>query len=137
MSSLISRAALLDKFAPFGSGIGAMSYPILQMAYIAFISPNGLDSNWMFLSFVLSYLLCTCTYRKYFIWSPAAFLGMFGLPIGQLVGGLTNLLVIFSSQDKLDLLLPLVMIFSFVFSFLISSKICKYLHRTNKKFDAL
>jgi len=121
----------LDNFGPIGCGLGSMSFPVIELIYVNKISETGIDTKWMALSVVLAYLLCTCTHRKYFVYSPAALLGSIGFPIGFFLGQLFSIAVaiilnnLFINYDMFNGGLFFCAIFSFIVSFMLSRYVCR------------
>gem|GEM_PF-5035758 len=85
----------LDRFAPFGAGIGAvLTWYLMFFGYYVFSillllgpSVGGL------LAFIIAcilppYLLCTCTHRKYVVFCPAGILAVIGTHVGFHIGTL-------------------------------------------------
>ncbi len=78
----------LDRFGPYGSGLGSLIGSTLFLGSI--FLQNPVELIFPFLVPVLSYLLCTCTHRKHRFFSPAAFAGAIGSIIGAIFAGLVG-----------------------------------------------
>jgi hypothetical protein len=101
----------LDRFAPFGSGLGAIIglnsiwisiYSYRYLYSIGVVGPTANISNEFFIAPIISYILCTCTHRKTVIYSNAALVGaiasffgvVFGLDISVVLFGPLELSVV-------------------------------------------
>jgi hypothetical protein len=109
---------ILDNFAPFGCGLGMISTPL----YAILVHPHGPD--WLIgMSPVLSYLLCTCTHRKYLLFSSVAFVGTIGGGFGFFLGAIISLP--FQMTGAPDSGWILGGIFGFIFAVIISRIMCR------------
>ncbi|MEW6069379.1 MAG: hypothetical protein AB1485_02055 [Candidatus Thermoplasmatota archaeon] len=95
-----SKLQRLDRYAPMMSGLGAFVGFILSWMFFPLFLPILYYSwSWHSLSItfipaIFSYLFCTCTHRKYLIYSRAA-VGAF---IGSLVGKAIGEALVFQSR---------------------------------------
>lgn len=69
----------LDRFGPYGSGLGAVAGGIIFLATMEYFPPACL------LIPALSFVFCTCTHRRYLVGSWAALAGAFGSMLGLLI----------------------------------------------------
>lgn len=86
---------ILDKFGPYGSAIGAVLGVILikiltGVTYDSYYLSRGYYLSFLiflFLPSVFAYIFCTCTHRKYLIYSPGALGGFLGAFVGYIIYG--------------------------------------------------
>jgi len=90
----------LDRFAPFGAGIGAVLvwyfmffgdyvFSIIFSIILHLFGPSvGGPLPFIICGILPPYLLCTCTHRKYVVFCPAGILAVIGTHVGLYVGAL-------------------------------------------------
>jgi predicted membrane protein len=117
---------LLDNFAPFGCGLGIISTPVWAILF----HPSGI--SWLVgMSPVLSYLLCTCTHRKYLLFSSAALFGTIGGgAMGFLISAPLSYFFGYNDPDSGWMFLAL---FCFIFAFYFSRRRCNYLKKKDEQ----
>jgi hypothetical protein len=69
----------LDRFGPYGSGLGAVGGGILFL-----VSAEYFPWSWLLIP-VMAYVFCTCSHRKHILFSWAALAGAFGSLVGLLI----------------------------------------------------
>ncbi len=121
----------LDRFGPYGSGIGAFIGVVLMF----------LNAPLPYPFLIFAYLFCTCTHRKYLIYSPGAVGGFIGAFIGYIISCLLLFFTAMMDHASVHQLspMPLELIRSIfftilmiipIFSFLFSRYFCR---RAKKK----
>ena len=114
---------ILDKFAPYGSGAGSLTWIIYHYLYYDYLLFG--PTLTILLPPTLAYLLCTCTHRKFLIYSNASIAGFFGHFLGLLCGMPFAFLILYRVSYNYRFLasIPLA-IFSFIIPFYLSWYFC-------------
>jgi len=123
----------LDKFGPYGSGIGSASPILIYYCFQDFFEKQHFnDYNLWIISISLSYFFCTCTHRILIFFSLAAVGGVLGSILGNILGPFTVYFFTAGAHDpgifrSLGILSNSFLLF--VFPFLFSKTICNLINK--------
>lgn len=125
----------LDRIGPYASSVGAFfgvfGGTLLPMFYGVYVLPGGFFSG-----IALAYIFCTCTHRRFFIFSYGALGAAIGAFIGYFVIGILLIPIYFSigtgHNPPISLWIGPVFLHAIgvcVFTFFFSKYVCKKAQR--------
>jgi len=140
----LTSANTLDRFAPFGAGIGSvLVWYLMFFGDFTFLlrildPPVGGLLAFIIACILPPYLLCTCTHRKYVVFCPAGILAVIGTHVGLYVGALIAY-PFTVSPSGCGWVIHIMLVPVFLFAFLFARFGCRWSEKRErkKKFEAI